>query len=95
VAKHAFLSVGACLRSVNDNKRVLIVQYRPKDACFVWIREAGGDLWGTKEGIEPVDILEEVKKVLDESKATKTPFDLCIHDGVTVGKDVCDHRWAS
>jgi hypothetical protein len=87
--KTCFFYLWARLRSVEENKRVLIVQFRLKDSCFIWIREAGGALWLTKQGIEPMDILEEVKKVLKMSEAM--PFDLCIHDGVLDGNFICDN----
>jgi hypothetical protein len=91
--KTCFLYLWARFRSVKDNKRVLIVQFRPKD-CFIWIREAGGALWRMDKLIGPSDLFGEVDAFLDNNEVAKTPFDLCIHDGV-VDRDVLSKTyWA-
>ena len=53
-----------------------------RQSCFIWIREAGGPLWRMEKTIDPEDLRQAVKNVLNKNDAEETPFDLCIHDGV-------------
>mmetsp|Transcript_24577 Transcript_24577/g.68053 ORF Transcript_24577/g.68053 Transcript_24577/m.68053 type:complete len:588 (-) Transcript_24577:140-1903(-) len=85
--KTCFFYLWARLRSVQDNARVLIVQFREKEPCFIWIREAGGKLWRLNEAIEAADLRLKVKEITSKNKEAGTVFDLCIHDGVLDGKD--------
>jgi hypothetical protein len=75
------------LCSCHENKRVLIIQFREIESCFIWIREANGVLWRRNEQIKPSKLEDEVDTILDKNAAT--PFDLCIHDGVVAGTDFC------
>jgi hypothetical protein len=88
--KTCFFYLWARLRSFHENKRVLIVQFRRRTSSFIWIREANGVLWRRNEEIEASDLKGEVKTILNKNFNAATPFDLCIHDGVVDGTDVCD-----
>ena len=86
--KTCFLYLWARRLSVLGNKmRVLIVQFREKQTNFIWIREPGGALWRMEQAIEPEELRQTVKIVLNESK--DKPFDLCIHDGVLDLLQIC------
>ena len=83
-----FFYLWARLRSVQDRKSVLIIQFR-EDSSFVWIREADGSLWRTEEAIEQDALRSRVDQVLEQRKENGMPFGLCIHDGVLQGKPIC------
>ena len=80
--KTCFLYLWARRVSVLERKRLLIVQFREKQSCFIWIREAGGPLWRMEKTIDSEDLRQAVKNVLNKNDEEGTPFDLCIHDGV-------------
>ena len=83
--KTCFFYLWARLFSVNERKHVLIVQFRGKQSCYIWIREGDGILWRLTEAIEAADLRSTVKKYLQWNMG----FDLCILDGVLDGKAVC------
>ena len=93
--KTCFLYLWARRVAVLKKNRVLIVQFREKDSCFVWIREADGVLWRMNESIEAEDLRQTVKEIIEKNKEAKTPFDLCIHDGVLDSKQLCSSMLSS
>ena len=79
--KTCFLYLWARFYSVLNQKRLLIVQFREKDSCFIWIRERDGSLYRMDEAVESSKLGAAVDDVITKNKNAKTPFDLCIHDG--------------
>jgi hypothetical protein len=79
--KTCFLYLWARRYSVLNQKRVLIVQFREKDSCFIWIRERDGSLYKMDEAIASSKLGAAVDDVITKNKYAKAPFDLCIHDG--------------
>lgn len=72
--------------SVLERKRVLIIQFREYEKCWIWIREADGTLRRIKKPAKKNKLDDVVEGVIEEQA---TPFDLCIHDGVIDRLDVC------
>ena len=67
--KTCFLYLWARRLSVQEKKkRVLIVQFREKQTCFIWIRERGGALWRMNEAIRPSKLEEVVSTILDKKE---------------------------
>jgi hypothetical protein len=78
--KTCFLYLWAQRLAKFTSKRVLIVQYRIRAPCFIWICEPGGLLW--RNSLPTPTLLERVEDILDQMKKKGRPIDLCIHDGV-------------
>lgn len=89
--KTCFLYLWARHFAALNKKRVLIVQFREKDSCFIWIREADGVLWRLNKSIKASKLEEMVDEIIDKTEEAETPFDLCIHDGVLDGKPICSN----
>ena len=87
--KTCFLYLWARRLSVLDNKRVLIIQFREKQPGFIWIRDSSGVLWRVNETIEPSDLQQKVKEIINKNSEESTCFDLCIHDGVLDKLTIC------
>lgn len=93
--KTCFLYLWARRFAVQKKKRVLILQFREKDGCFIWIREADGVLWRMNKAIEAEDLRLTFKEIIKKNEEDKTSFDLCIHDGVLDSKQVCSSMLSS
>ena len=78
--KTCFFYLWARLLSVQEQARVLIIQHRKTESCFVWIREPGGKLWRWEQSMDPQELETTVRSILN--KTSLRPFDLCVHDGV-------------
>lgn len=88
--KTCFCLLWARQLSVRDRRRVLIIQFRPKESCLIWIQEADGTLWRMNRFVDSDDLRASVKDVLKKNKEEKgNPFDLCVHDGVIDELAVC------
>ena len=88
--KTCFCLLWARQLSVRDERRVLIIQFRPKESCLIWIREADGSLWRMNKFVDSDDLRALVKEVLKKNTEEKgPPFDLCIHDGVIDKLELC------
>ena len=78
--KTCFFHLWARLLSVNERKRVLIIQFRGRETCYIWIRETNGTLWRMDRGICTHDLLQITLDIIKKNK--DKPFDLCIYDVV-------------
>jgi hypothetical protein len=74
--KTCFFYLWARLRSVNEGKRVLIIQFRENGTCYIWIRETNGTLWRMDGKIYPHTMQQIIVNVIKKNK--DKPFDLCI-----------------
>lgn len=87
--KTCFFYLWARLRSVQDSKSILVIQFRENAPNYIWIRQAGGELWRAADGIEQDALRQRVDEILKAQKDAGKHFDLCIHDGVIQGKQIC------
>ena len=79
--KTCFFYLWARLLSVNERKRVLIIQFRTGAICYIWIRETNGTLWRMDQGICTNELLQITLDIIKKNK--DKPFDLCIYDVVS------------
>jgi hypothetical protein len=94
-----FLYLWARRLAVLQQKRILIVQYRPEaQSCCIWIRVAGtGALWRLNKSIDRVDLRKEVKAVLEENMVTRVDLlqevEAVLEENKTAGTpfDLCLH----
>ena len=87
--KTCFFHLWARLRSIEEGKSVLLIQFRDNGSSRIWIREADGNLWLMQEAIEKDNLKAKTDKILNDRKKAGRQFDICIHDGVLHGNDLC------
>jgi hypothetical protein len=69
--KTCFLYLWARRLSVLKYKRVLLIQFRETEACFIWIREADGVLWRMNKSIDASGLEQDVGTIIEKSKMQK------------------------
>ena len=87
--KTCFFYLWARLRSVQEDKSVLIIQFRPLESSFIWIREKGGELFRLAKAVRVNQLTATVDEILEERRNAGKNFDLCIHDGVLQNEPIC------